>query len=167
MSASITIASALKALHQHAMSFPGVRLDHPWGHDAFKVKEKVFLFLGGTAGPKGGLSFSMKLPVSGQLALELPFCEPTGYGMGKHGWVSGEFKKGEVVPLGLLLDWVTESFRAIAPAKVLKELDATGAATRPTGATPRSATARRAPAKKRGQVSGAKKTAPAKRQSVR
>ncbi len=117
-----TCATAKAVLRQKALAYPGVREDHPWGHDAFKVNEKVFLFLGGTTGTREGLSLSVKLPVKAQLALELPFCEPTGYGMGKHGWVSAEFSEGDFVPVDLLIDWLDESFRAIAPKRVVAAL---------------------------------------------
>ncbi len=72
-------AAVQAALGRLALSLPEVREDHPWGHSAFKVKEKAFLFM---ASEKRGLSLSVKLPQSGLLALSLPFAEPTGYGLG-------------------------------------------------------------------------------------
>ena len=94
----------------------------PWGHAAFKVREKVFLFMG----EEDALTGSVKLPESRYEALELPFTEPTHYGMGKHGWVSFKFTKGEAPPVDLLLEWIDESFRAVAPKKLLAKLDAEG-----------------------------------------
>ena len=104
-----------------AMSYPGAVEENPWGHRAFKVRKKTFMFL---AASGDGLSFSLKLPESGALALELPFCEPTGYGLGKSGWVSGKFTKGKDVPVDMIAEWLDESYRAIAPKKLIKELDA-------------------------------------------
>ena len=104
-----------------ALSFPGAWEDHPWGESVAKVGKKVFVFMGK---PKGiAFGMSVKLPESGFEALELPFTEPTGYGLGKGGWVTASFKPGETVPIDLLKGWVEESYRAIAPKKLVAELD--------------------------------------------
>ena len=91
------------------------------------MKGKVFVFLGRREGDEVGCS--LKLPHSGDAALGLPFCAPTGYGLGKAGWVSATFPKGKKVPVALLLEWLDESYRAVAPRTLLKALD--GAAPRP------------------------------------
>ena len=113
------IEAAQAALRQLALSLPAVREDHPWGHSAFKVKEKAFLFM---ASEKGELSLSVKLPQSGLLALSLPFAEPTGYGLGKSGWVTARFPASGRPPLPVLAEWVLESYRTIAPKKLLAAL---------------------------------------------
>jgi predicted DNA-binding protein (MmcQ/YjbR family) len=118
--ASKASKAAEEELRSFALRFPLTREDHPWGHSAFKVKDKVFLFLGLD---EKGLSLSVKLPESRFDALELPFCEPTHYGMGKHGWVTAAFGPHARPPLDMIKAWVTESFRAIAPKKVVAELD--------------------------------------------
>jgi predicted DNA-binding protein (MmcQ/YjbR family) len=107
-------------LRKVALSLPEVREDHPWGHSAFKVGKKAFLFM---ASENGGLSLSVKLPQSGLLALSLPFAQPTGYGLGKSGWVTASFIAKQSPPLSVLERWVEESYRAIAPKKVLARLD--------------------------------------------
>lgn len=62
------------------------------------------------------------------MALMLPFAEPTGYGLGKSGWVTATFNAGEKAPpVALLKQWLDESYRAIAPKKLVKALEpATG-----------------------------------------
>lgn len=110
------LAKVERALVQHAASFPEVAEEAPWGHRAFKVKGKTFLFM---ASEGGVLSMSMKLPDSGAVALELPFAEPTGYGLGKSGWVSARFESGRNVPVPMLRAWIDESYRAIAPKKIV------------------------------------------------
>jgi predicted DNA-binding protein (MmcQ/YjbR family) len=80
------------------------------------------VFLGGDKNAKE-LSLSVKLPQSRDMAVDLPFAEPTGYGLGKSGWVSASFTKVGDVPLDLLKAWITESYRAIAPKKLSKLLD--------------------------------------------
>lgn len=110
----------LKRLLAKAKSYPGAVEDHPWGDTVVKVNKKVFVFLGGQDGRFG---LSTKLPQSAGVALMLPFAEPTGYGLGKSGWVSASFGPGEDVPEGVLVEWIDESYRAIAPKKLVKELD--------------------------------------------
>jgi predicted DNA-binding protein (MmcQ/YjbR family) len=108
-------------LRDFAMTFPETTEDHPWGHRAMKVKGKTFVFLGGEKNAKE-LSLSVKLPQSRDMAVDLPFAEPTGYGLGKSGWVSARFEKASEVPLELLKKWIDESYRAIAPKKLVKTL---------------------------------------------
>lgn len=118
-----TLESLELELRDYAMTFPETTEDHPWGHRAMKVKGKVFVFLGGDKNAKE-LSLSVKLPTSRDMAADLPFAEPTGYGMGKHGWVTARFTKVSDVPMELLRAWIDESFRAIAPKKLVKTLTA-------------------------------------------
>src|SRR4051812_4069207 len=107
------------AVRSLCMGYPGVVEDAPWGHAAFKINKKVFVFSGLDG---GGFSLSCKLPVSQHGALMLPFASPTHYGMGRYGWVTAAFNPGDVVPMDILRDWIDESFRAIAPKKVVAAL---------------------------------------------
>ena len=104
-------------LRLFALGLPETHEDNPWGHAAIKVRGKVIVFL---SSDDGGLSLSAKLPESGGAALHLPFASPTGYGLGKSGWVSARFAAGESVPIALLEEWIEESFRAVAPKKLVK-----------------------------------------------
>ena len=118
-----------------ALTYPGTTEEFPWGERVIKVKGKVFAFLGKG---DGELGMSLKLPNSGGVALSLPFCEPTGYGLGKAGWVSATFTKAKDVDFDTILAWLEESYRAVAPKTLIKELDAgaPGAAT-PAPAKPK------------------------------
>lgn len=107
-------------LTAYALSLPGATEHFPWGERVVKVGGKVFVFLGREE--DGGVGLSVKLPESGEAALSLPFCEPTGYGLGKAGWVSAQFDDRKKAPLPLLRQWIDESYRAVAPKKFLKQL---------------------------------------------
>lgn len=155
----------LRALRQRCLSYalalPGAWEDHPWGESVAKVGKKVFLFLGMTESAELGLS--VKLGAAANLALELPFTEPTGYGLGKHGWITARFARVDDVPIDLIEEWILESHRAVAPKRVTKQpspkAPAKGAAkTAPEKAGQKKA-AKKAPAKKAPAKKAAKKSA--------
>jgi predicted DNA-binding protein (MmcQ/YjbR family) len=115
-----------RALREYALAFPGAKEDFPWGERVAKVNGKVFVFLGADPVPGGPMGLSVKLPVSREEALDLPFAKPTGYGLGKAGWVSASFGRADRPPVEILKAWIAESYRAIAPRKLLAELDRSG-----------------------------------------
>jgi predicted DNA-binding protein (MmcQ/YjbR family) len=124
-------------LRAYALSFPGAHEEFPWGERVAKVGKKVFVFLGHDdaakqnasaakkehIGEPGGFGISVKLPESGNKALRQPFASPTAYGMGAKGWVSMTFAAGEDAPLDELKAWIDESYRAVAPKKLIKQLE--------------------------------------------
>lgn len=103
------------ALRELGLSYPETHEDFPWGHRALKVKGKAFAFL---AAGDDGLSISVKLPASASAALEEAYAEPTGYGLGKSGWVTFRFGPGDDAPLDRLAAWLDESWRAVAPKRL-------------------------------------------------
>ncbi len=110
------------------MTFPGATEDFPWGERVAKVNGKVFVFLGcePAKGAAGEMGLSVKLPVSCEEALELPFTKPTGYGLGKAGWVSASFREKDAPPIDILKAWIRESYRSIAPKKLIDDLESSG-----------------------------------------
>ncbi len=157
------------ALRETGMGYPEVTEEFPWGHRTLKVKGKAFVFLTLTG---EGLSMSVKLPQSNGAALMLPFVQPTGYGMGKSGWVSANFGARDTPPLDMLRKWLDESYRAVAPKKLAAQLGG-GAGAPKAEAAPtktRSAPARKsAPAsvKKAPAKKAAAKKAPARKRAQR
>lgn len=113
------IAACLRGLQAAALAYPETFEDFPWDHRVIKVRGKIFLFLNG--GPEG-LRVALKLPQSGEHLLALPFASPMPYGMGQHGWVSLDFGPQEQPPLGIMLKGLEESFRAVAPKKLVATL---------------------------------------------
>jgi predicted DNA-binding protein (MmcQ/YjbR family) len=108
-------------LRAHALAFPEATEDFPWGERAIKVRGKAFLFLRAEG---RSVSFSVKLPASAAEALELPYAEPTGYGLGKHGWVTFKLDATRDAPLPTFTAWLAESYRAVAPKRLAATLDA-------------------------------------------
>jgi len=117
------LRKASRALREYALSLPEATEDFPWGERVAKVKGKVFVFLGTDPVPGGPMGLSVKLPESGQDALDLPFAKPTGYGLGKSGWVSATFGAKDRPPLEILRGWIKESYCAVAPRKLVVEPD--------------------------------------------
>jgi predicted DNA-binding protein (MmcQ/YjbR family) len=120
-----------------ALSLPQATEDFPWGESVAKVNGKVFVFLGAAAA--GAPRMTVKLHESHGHALAIEGAERTGYGLGKSGWVTVPLRAGGVT-VDLLRDWVEESYRIVAPKRLLAELDASAI---PVRARPRSP--RRAP----------------------
>lgn len=124
----MNLARAADELMAYALALPEAWEDHPWGERVAKVGKKVFLFCGKPHGQDETLGFSVKLPRSGIAALDRAECEPTGYGLGKSGWVSAQYQRGDTLPLELIKAWIDESYRAIAPKTLVKQLDGAAAA---------------------------------------
>ena len=137
-------------LRTFALGYPGAHEEFPWGERVVKVKGKVFVFLG----REEPLGISVKLPQSRLMALALPFASPTGYGLGKAGWVTAQFGPREKPPMDVLKAWIDESYRAVAPKKLVASLGKDAAAPAATKAKPRA----RAAATARPRAKAGKKT---------
>ena len=116
----LTTAKAEKELVTFALSLPEAAEEWPWGDRAFKVRKKVFTFL---VCSDDALKFTAKLRDGHAEADHLPFTEATGYGLGKAGWITARFEPGEEVPVTLLEDWMVESYRLVAPKKLVATLE--------------------------------------------
>lgn len=119
--AKVTLLAAEAKLRAHALEFPEAYEEFPWGERAIKVAKKVFVFL--SYDRDGGiLRVTTKLGESNEPALGLPFTTPTGYGLGKSGWVTSAFERGTKPPVEILCDWIHESYTLIAPKKFVAKL---------------------------------------------
>ena len=103
---------------EFALSFPETAVDHPWGEEVVKVKGKIFVF----AGTNGSKRMTVKLAESHAHALATEGAERTGYGLGNSGWVTVPLR-APGVSLPVLRDWVEESYRIVAPKRILEKLD--------------------------------------------
>jgi len=106
---------------QFALGLPGAYEDHPWEEDVAKVGKKIFVFLGIGNDPKN-LAMTVKLDDSHEQALVVAGAEPTGYGLGRAGWMTIPFRE-TTPPVDVLTDWVEESYRRVAPKRLVAELD--------------------------------------------
>lgn len=139
-----TTDAVLKELRAHGLAYPGAHLKSPWpGHLDLAVKDKTFAYLSIEGEP---FSIGCKLPRSSAIALMLPFCVPTAYGLGKSGWVSATPSPSQI-DVEMFKQWIDESYRAQAPKSLVKQLDGGTPAPKATAKTKTKATAR--PAKPR------------------
>ncbi|CAN5764643.1 hypothetical protein BH20ACT14_BH20ACT14_15600 [soil metagenome] len=113
------MADVREKVRTFALSLPEASEEHHWGEDVAKVRGKIFVFLGSTASRR----MTVKLDESHAHALSIDGAEPTGYGLGKSGWVTVPLRARDV-NVALLRDWVEESYRIVAPKGLVAELDA-------------------------------------------
>lgn len=112
--------AAVLELRAFGLSYPEAHTKSPWpDHLDLAVRGKTFAYLSLEDEP---LRVSCKLPQSCQTALSLEFTEPTGYGLGKSGWVTATFGADDSPPVEFLKTWIDESYRAIAPKTLVKKL---------------------------------------------
>ncbi len=112
------MADPRSKLAEFALGLPEAQEDFPWGDRVVKVRGKIFVFLGST-----NASITVKLVESHAHALSVEGAEPTGYGLGKAGWVTMPVSD---IPIATLRDWVEESYRIVAPKRLVAGLDAPG-----------------------------------------
>ncbi|MDQ3370101.1 MAG: MmcQ/YjbR family DNA-binding protein, partial [Myxococcota bacterium] len=122
---------ALEELRAYGLTYPGAHLKSPWpDHLDLAVNDKTFAYLSVAGQP---FSIGCKLPRSSGVALMLPFCTPTGYGLGKSGWVSATPSPAQL-DIDMFKEWIDESYRAQAPKRLAAQLGSTpgaGAAAQP------------------------------------
>jgi len=103
----------LDELLAFALTLPEAWEDHPWEETVVKVRTKIFVFLGGER-------ITVKLEESHEHALSIEGAAPTGYGLGRAGWVTVP-RVG--IELDVLRDWIEESYRIVATKRLVAELD--------------------------------------------
>ena len=110
------------ALRKFATSFDGAREDYPWGERVVKgPNKKIFVFLGDPYMVDGRLCLTVKLPTSRREVLKLPFAQPCGYGLGKHGWVTLRVGPDDEVPrVTVMRGWIKESYDSVNGVGVAK-----------------------------------------------
>jgi predicted DNA-binding protein (MmcQ/YjbR family) len=113
--------AVVDALDEFARTFPEAWPDEPWGDRVVKVRKKIFVFLSRADAERPALT--VKLPESGDHGLSFRDATPTGYGLGKHGWVTIYVDAVPAEERDVLFDFVEESYRAVAPKTLVKRLD--------------------------------------------
>lgn len=114
--------AVVDALEEFALSLPETWPDEPWGDRCVKVGKKIVVFLSRPAAERAVIT--AKLPDSADHALSFPDATPTGYGLGRHGWVTVYVDRIDADEREVLFDFVEESYRAVATKTLVTRLDA-------------------------------------------
>jgi len=109
-------------VEQFALTLPEAWPDTPWGDRVVKVGKKIFVFVSGPDADRPVIT--VKLPESRDHALSYPEAFPTRYGLGKHGWVTIFIDTVPEDERDVLVDFVEESYRAVATKTLVGRLDA-------------------------------------------
>jgi predicted DNA-binding protein (MmcQ/YjbR family) len=90
------------------------------GEPTFRVNGKNFVFT-----DKQAIGISVKLPKDEAAAVVAtdPLAEPTGYGLGKHGWVSVQIgARAGKDRWQQVEEWVRTSYTLVAPKRLAKRV---------------------------------------------
>jgi predicted DNA-binding protein (MmcQ/YjbR family) len=103
-----------QALCEHCSSKPDAVEDHPWGETVFKIRGKVFAFLG-TANEPGATIKADDAEIDGLLLLS--FIRRSPY-IGRYGWLRVAVNNEDSLDVALrLIDRSYELIEAKAPGK--------------------------------------------------
>ena len=136
MAASNAALRKWDAARAFALSLPAAEEDFPWDDVVIKVRTKpgvprwrkfgegvhgpMFLWLGKR--DAGNAAASVKLNLSYDAAMAIAGATPTTLsGLGQWGWLTVALSRVEV---DLLEDWIEESYRTVAPWRIVGGLDA-------------------------------------------
>ncbi len=121
------------AVRAFALDLPAAEEDFPWDQTVIKVRTKpgvppwrkegvygpMFLWMGRRQGPN--LAVCVKLTRSYEEAVAIAHAAPTTIsGLGQWGWLTVPLAAVDVT---LVCDWVDESYRNVAPRRLVAELD--------------------------------------------
>jgi len=131
----------LELLRRLALTFPETEEGLSCGKQAFKARNKAFLFIGHDATHYNVmLKLRDALPEAARLAAQ----EPTHYSVGGHQWVKLTFPHDQSPPPGLMQRWIDESYRLLAPKTLVALLPTSGLPDRAAPAAPRKKSTKRA-----------------------
>jgi hypothetical protein len=112
---------AEQELTAYGLTFPEAALSHGWATlRALDVRKKSFVLFGAKGEPLDALTIIMKLPISAEMAEQLPFVRPAKGWYKQHSWVTAHFGPDDDVlaEMATLKGWLTQSYVAIAPKKL-------------------------------------------------
>jgi predicted DNA-binding protein (MmcQ/YjbR family) len=89
------------------------------GEPTFRVNGKNFVFT-----DKAAKGVSVKLPKDEAAAVceTDALAEPTGYGLGRHGWVSVRIGRASAARWQQVEEWVRTSYTLVAPKKLANQV---------------------------------------------
>ncbi|MEZ5958108.1 MAG: MmcQ/YjbR family DNA-binding protein [Hyphomonadaceae bacterium] len=115
--------------HEHAeaeltklgLTFPSTSAGPAWTPArGLYMRKKMFAVFGAKAEPLDALTIIMKLPISAEMAEELPFVRPARGWFKQHNWVTAHFGPEDniLAEMDTLKGWLRQSYIAVAPKKL-------------------------------------------------
>src|SRR5688572_28086154 len=102
------------------LELPGAYEDRPWGSVHCKVAGKIFVGWGADEDGNTSIGFKTNKDLQAMLVSSDPRFTIAKY-VGKHGWVDMEL--GKKPSWAEVEQFITDSYRMIAPKKLVKQLD--------------------------------------------
>jgi predicted DNA-binding protein (MmcQ/YjbR family) len=98
-----------------------VRVDiEAWdGEPTFRVRGKNFVF---TDREASGISVKLSKEEAAAVVATDDLAEPTGYGLGRHGWVSVQIGRASAARWEQVEEWVRTSYTLVAPKKLANQV---------------------------------------------
>ena len=113
------VADLLPRLREICLSLPEATEVEAWGHPTFRVNDKIFASYG-VEGARASMGVKTTPDMQSALVMSDPRFTVAAY-VGKHGWVS--LSLAGTVDLGEVEMLVKGSYRLIAPARLVRQLD--------------------------------------------
>ena len=110
-------------LTAYGLTFPETAAGPGWVPTrALYMRKKMFAVFGAKGEPLDALTLIMKLPISAEMAEELPFVRPAKGWYKQHNWVTAHFGPDDdiLAELDTLKGWLKQSYVAVAPKKLGK-----------------------------------------------
>lgn len=109
------------ALTAYGLTFPESSLGPGWDITrALYMRKKMFAVFGAKGEPLNALTLIMKLPISAEMAQDLPFVLPSKGWFKQHNWIRAHFGPDDDVlgEMQTLKGWLKQSYVAVAPKKL-------------------------------------------------
>lgn len=93
---------------------------------ALNFRKKTFFIFGDRNEPAGHLTMIMKLPISAEMVRDLPFVQESKGWFLQHNWVIMRFGPDNPIQpeMEALKGWMVQSYCAITPKKIAREVEA-------------------------------------------
>ena len=112
-------------LTAYGLSFPESTSGPAWiPARGLYVRKKMFAVFGAKGEALDALTLIMKLPISAEMAQELPFVLPATGWFKQHNWVRAHFGPEDdiLAEMPTLKGWLKQSFIAVAPKKLGRQI---------------------------------------------
>jgi len=113
-------------LTEYGLTFPETSLGPGWDITrALYMRKKMFAVFGAKGEPLDALTLIMKLPISAEMAQELPFVLPSKGWFKQHNWIRAHFGPDDdmLAEMDTLKGWLKQSYVAVAPKKLGRMVD--------------------------------------------